>query len=167
MVLQACLVLRMKPWQENICKGNTASLRNSNDREAEHRWASVESAHQCVNVIGSVAGKWHFGAHTWQSSKYLAKILHRFSQATSFLENRVSSPRSTFLTLASSLMSRHLLSPWMNEVRERRTEGRVMRATHSSPCISLRRIEYLPGDFADFELALSVFGLTRNPGNGV
>ena len=43
--------------QENTCKGNTASLRNSNDREAEHRWASVESAHKCVNVIDSIAFK--------------------------------------------------------------------------------------------------------------
>src|SRR5271157_1946183 len=33
-VLQACLVLRMKPWQENICKLNVVSLRNVNDREA-------------------------------------------------------------------------------------------------------------------------------------
>src|SRR5271157_481706 len=61
-------------------------------------------------------------------------------------------------------MSRHPLSPWMNELRKRRTKGR---ATRSSPCISLRRIEYLPGDLADFELALCVFGLTRNPGDGV
>ena len=82
MVLQACLVLRMKPWQEIVYKGNVISLRNIND-DAEQRQQSVESAHQCVNVINSTARKWHFGAHTWQFSRYLAKILHRFSRATS------------------------------------------------------------------------------------
>ena len=37
MVLQACLVLQMKPWKEIICEGDIASLCNVNDREAEQR----------------------------------------------------------------------------------------------------------------------------------
>src|SRR5271157_3250599 len=111
MVLQACLVLRMKPRQEIVCRRNVASLPNIDDREFEQKQQSVETARQHVNVISSIAGKWHFGAHTWQSSKCLAKILHRFSQVTSF-GNLVSSPHSTFLPLASSLfISRHALAP--------------------------------------------------------
>jgi len=58
-------------------------LHTINDREFAQKWESVETAYQHVNVIASNAGKWHFGAHTWQLSKRLAKILHRFSQVTS------------------------------------------------------------------------------------
>ena len=36
-----------------------------------------------------------------------------------------------------------------------------------SPFASLCRSEDLAGDFADFELALGVFGLTGNPGDGI